>query len=70
MLLLMPKREVVARKGQCPYCGAVILCEDAVRTIHHEDPLCSEFLDLVRETGGSEPFVTIIETDESPISLN
>lgn len=66
----MPKREVVARKCQCPYCGAVILCEDAARTIHHEDPVCSEFLDLVRETGGSDPFVTIIQMDESPTYLN
>ena len=39
------------RRYLCPFCGLVLLCEDASSTIRHEDPQCEAFAKKMQTFG-------------------
>ena len=39
------------RQRRCPCCGLRVVCDDATRTVHHENPSCKGFEQAMRELG-------------------
>jgi hypothetical protein len=40
------------RRAACPFCGLLVIFEDAARTVHHEAPICERFAAMAEEAGG------------------
>lgn len=47
----------------CPWCGLLMICDDAKRTIHHPAPMCEGFTEAIKLTSGekvgADPFCSV-----------
>jgi hypothetical protein len=58
------------KRYPCPGCGRSVICDDAARTVYHEDPQCDRFAAKMLEIGLTpcrvEPTMFVAPTDGPP----
>lgn len=62
-----PQRQVAlatslpeGRQDTCPFCGLMVIFEDAALTVHHQAPPCERFEAMVKEAGSTHRVETRI----------